>query len=68
LNKQQILDLLANFVPSARIAELIERNGIDFEPDEEFLQAIETAGAGSADRRVGGPRLLMGKSAQRSVF
>ncbi len=45
LKKDQILELLNNFVPSARIAELVDSDGIDFDPDEGYLRSLESAGA-----------------------
>ena len=47
LSKQEILDLLANFVPNARITELVARHGIKFKPTPADLVEIEDAGGDS---------------------
>jgi hypothetical protein len=44
LSKQSILDLLTNFVPSARVAELVRQNGIKFSPTQDDLKEIRSAG------------------------
>ena len=44
LSKQSILDLLTNFVPSARVAELVRQNGIKFSPTQGDLKEIRSAG------------------------
>lgn len=44
LSKQDILDLLTNFVPNARIATLVEQHGIKFKPTPVDLNEIEDAG------------------------
>lgn len=44
LSQQRILELLHLDVASARIRELIEQNGIDFETTEVFLRQVRTAG------------------------
>lgn len=44
LSKNDILELLANFVPSARIATLVEQNGIKFKPTAADLVEIDDAG------------------------
>lgn len=48
LDKQDILDLLKNFVPSARLADLINQYGLKFAPSEDDLRDIRNAG-GSDD-------------------
>jgi formylglycine-generating enzyme required for sulfatase activity len=45
LSKEQIMDLVSGSVPSARVAELVQENGIDFEPTEEYLNKLREAGA-----------------------
>lgn len=44
LSKQDILGLLTNFVPNARIATLVEQHGIRFKPTPVDLNEIEDAG------------------------
>ncbi len=44
LHRDQILKLVQNYVPSARLADLVRQRGIDFEPTEEYLAALEKAG------------------------
>lgn len=48
LKKDQILELLNSFVPSARIAEPVAIDGINFEPDTDYLRKVESAGAKKA--------------------
>jgi formylglycine-generating enzyme required for sulfatase activity len=45
LTKDQVMGLVKGSVPSARVAELVRENGIDFEPTEEYLRALRSAGA-----------------------
>ncbi len=45
LNSFQLLELIANEVPSQRVAMLVEERGIDFKPEDAFLDALEMAGA-----------------------
>ena len=45
LSKEQVMDLITGSVPSARVAELVRENGIDFEPTEEYLRNLREAGA-----------------------
>ncbi len=45
LTKDQVMSLLKGSVPSARVAELVRENGIDFEPTEEYFHALRSAGA-----------------------
>jgi len=47
LSKQDILDLITNFVPNTRIAELISQHGIKFKPTPADLSEIEDAGGDS---------------------
>ena len=43
-SKAGILDLLNNFVPSARVADLVKQYGLKFNPSEVDLQDIRNAG------------------------
>ena len=43
-SKAGILDLLNNFVPSARVGDLVKQYGLKFNPSEEDLQDIRNAG------------------------
>ena len=43
-SKAGILDLLNNFVPSSRVADLVKQYGLKFNPSEEDLQEIRNAG------------------------
>ncbi len=45
LGQDQVLKLVQNYVPSARLAHFVKRRGIDFAPTEEFLRALRKAGA-----------------------
>jgi tetratricopeptide (TPR) repeat protein len=45
LSKENILQLLKSDVPSERLADLVERHGIDFEPTADILDAFPKAGA-----------------------
>jgi formylglycine-generating enzyme required for sulfatase activity len=45
LTKEQILELVAGHVPSQRAAALVKQHGIDFSPDQEYLQTLRVAGA-----------------------
>jgi hypothetical protein len=44
LGKEDILDLLKNFVPSSRVAELVKRYGLKFAPTDDDLNDIHNAG------------------------
>lgn len=44
LDKSDILDLLKNFVPSSRVAELVKQYGLKFTPTEDDLNDIRNAG------------------------
>jgi formylglycine-generating enzyme required for sulfatase activity len=44
LSKEQVLQLVAGHVPSARAAMLVKQHGIDFLPDEEYLKTLRLAG------------------------
>jgi hypothetical protein len=44
LDKPDILDLLKNFVPSARVADLVKQYGLKFSPTEDDLKDIQNAG------------------------
>ena len=45
LTKEQVLQLVAGHVPSQRAATLVKQHGIDFLPDEEYLETLRLAGA-----------------------
>ncbi len=46
LTKETILQLLKNDVTSERLADFVERYGIDFEPAADFLETLRKDGAG----------------------
>ena len=45
LTRDQILKLVAGGVPSQRVAMLVKEYGIDFLPDEKYLETLHVAGA-----------------------
>ena len=45
LRRDQLLKLVQNYVPSERLADLVKQRGIDFEPTDAFLVALQKAGA-----------------------
>ena len=45
LTRDQVLQLVAGHVPSQRAATLVRQRGIDFFPDQEYLQTLGVAGA-----------------------
>jgi formylglycine-generating enzyme required for sulfatase activity len=45
LTKEQVLQLLVGGVASQRAAALVQQRGIDFMPDEEYLETMRVAGA-----------------------
>lgn len=45
LTRDQVLELVAGQVPSQHAATLVQQHGIDFLPDEEYLQTLKVAGA-----------------------
>ncbi|MBZ5670431.1 MAG: formylglycine-generating enzyme family protein [Acidobacteriia bacterium] len=45
LSKEQVLQLLAGEVPSQRVAALVKQRGIDFFPDEKYLETLRLADA-----------------------
>ena len=45
LTQKNILQLLHNDVTSERLADLVERYGIDFEPTDDFIKTLREAGA-----------------------
>ena len=47
-SKDELLQLLATRVDQAWIAPKIQERGIDFDPGKEYLQALQTRGAGAA--------------------
>jgi hypothetical protein len=48
LSLQDILDLLRNFVPSDRVADLVKQFGLKFTPTEDDLNMIREAGGAAA--------------------
>ena len=46
LSKTEILDLLTNYVPSARVTELVKQRGVKFSPNDDDLRQIRDAGGG----------------------
>ena len=44
LNQVQIITLVAGGVPTHRVAMLVEERGIDFEPQDDYLQEVTLAG------------------------
>ena len=44
LNQVQVFALLAGQVPSHRVTMLVEERGIDFEPNDDYLQEVRLAG------------------------
>ena len=45
LGQEQVLQLVAGGVPSQRAATLVKQRGIDFMPEEEYLETLRVAGA-----------------------
>jgi Flp pilus assembly protein TadD len=45
LHQEQLLKLIQQYVPSARLADLVRQRGIDFEPTQQFLAILRKAGA-----------------------
>jgi len=48
INQIQVFALLAGQVPSHRVGMLVQERGIDFDPTEDFIQNLKTAGANDA--------------------
>ncbi|HXW15761.1 MAG TPA: energy transducer TonB [Terriglobia bacterium] len=46
LNRAQVMALIKAGIPSSRVAILASERGIDFEPSDDYLQQLRTAGAG----------------------
>jgi tetratricopeptide (TPR) repeat protein len=44
LSKDEILELTRNYVPSQRLADLVQQFGINFTPDEDYLKSLREAG------------------------
>jgi hypothetical protein len=44
LTKNQTLELLGGYVPSSRVATLVEERGIDFEPADDYFKEVRAAG------------------------
>ncbi len=45
LTQEQVLELVAGHVPSERDAALVKQRGIDFVPDQDYLETLRVAGA-----------------------
>ena len=45
LTKDQVMGLVKGGVPSARVAELVQENGIDFAVTEDYIRSLRSAGA-----------------------
>jgi tetratricopeptide (TPR) repeat protein len=45
LTKDQVMDLVKGSVVNTHIADLVRERGIDFDPTEEYFQALRSAGA-----------------------
>jgi len=45
LTKDQVMELVKGSVSSAHLADLVREHGIDFDPTEEYFQALRSAGA-----------------------
>jgi sugar lactone lactonase YvrE len=48
MSRDQLLLLVVGGVPSQRAAALVKQRGIDFMPDEKYLESLRTAGADDA--------------------
>jgi len=48
MNRQQVVALVAGGVPSERATALVKQRGIDFVPDEKYLETLRVAGADEA--------------------
>ena len=48
LGKDQLLSLVAGGVPNPRLRSLVERQGINFKPNDEYLESLRIAGADDA--------------------
>jgi hypothetical protein len=48
LQKDEILQMLQNGLPSEQVADLVEESGIDFEPTEDYYKTLRKAGADDA--------------------
>lgn len=58
LSKEQVLQLVTSHIPNERTAELVKEHGIDFSPDDQYIEMLRLAGADdaviSAVRAAGG--------------
>ena len=45
LTKDQVMELVKGGVPGGRVADLVRQRGIDFDPSDEFLRDLRSAGA-----------------------
>ncbi len=48
MNRQQVVQLVAGGVPSERATALVKQRGIDFVPDDTYLETLRVAGANEA--------------------
>jgi formylglycine-generating enzyme required for sulfatase activity len=48
LTRQQVLELVAGGVPSTRAAAIVKQRGVEFVPDQEYLETLRVAGAEEA--------------------
>ena len=53
LGRDQLLLLVAGGVPSERAAALVKQRGVDFMPDEKYLESLRTGGRGRCADRCG---------------
>ena len=44
VTRDDILYLLNNYVPSQNVTTLVKENGVDFDPDEDYLKKVRAAG------------------------
>ena len=44
VTRDDILYLLNNYVPSQSVTNLVKENGVDFDPDEDYLKKVRGAG------------------------
>ena len=44
LTRDDILYLLNNYVPSQSVTNLVKENGVDFDPQEDYLKKVRAAG------------------------
>ena len=44
VTRDDILYLLNNYVPSQSVTNLVKQNGVDFDPEEDYLKKVRAAG------------------------